>query len=114
VVLDTNTKTLIWVLLQTLINNGTLKSKTRFVAKQKSEVFVGGMGLPQTLRSQTSLQLLTFPAALIQIRSTMYLHTQHYSSLQVLIRPNMASRKKPKVTDVSFIQARLNMRLFIN
>jgi hypothetical protein len=114
VLFDTDTKTLIWVLLQTLINNGTLKSKKRFVAKHKTEIFVAGATLQQFVKSSASLQLLLQPAHIIQVQQIIYLKTQHYSSLQLLIRPNLATHKMPKLTDLSFIQSLVGMRLYIN
>lgn len=100
--------------MQTLINHGTLQSKTRHTAKDKTDVFVAANKVSQYLLSQTSLKLLIKPATTIYIHNTLYLQTQHYSSLQPVLRPNVASRKKPKLANLTFFHSRINMRLYIN
>jgi hypothetical protein len=112
--IDSKTKTLVWVLLQTLINHGTLKSKTCYVAKNKSEVFVAGAAIPNHLSGFTPLKILLNPAKIVSIRNNLYLQTKHYSALQSILRPNKASHKKPQLADLGFLQCRLALRLHIN
>ena len=112
--LGRDTKTLVWVLLQTVVNHGTLRSKTKQTSKTKSEVLISGIKLNNFLLNQSSLQVLQQPPKILDIHNTYYLQSQHYSFLQIIIRPNKASWKKPQLTDLTFLQARLNMKLFIN
>ena len=112
--INNNTKTLVWVLLQTIINHGTLLSKTKQVTKTKTEIFIAGIKINSFFLNQSTLQILYEPAKIISIHNTYYLQTQHYSLLQIIIRPNKASWKKPEITDLSFLQTRLNMKLYIN
>jgi hypothetical protein len=111
---DENVKTLIWVLLQTLINHGTLSSRTRFVAKNKSEVFVGGLSVSNFLSSQLDLKLLTSPSHTIYLHKAFYFYTKHYSNLQTVFRTGMTSHKTPKFASMCFLEKLIGMKLFIN
>jgi len=112
--IGSHARTLIWVLLQTLVNHGTLCSKTKFTAKNKSEVFIAGIKLTNYSKNTLALKLLLTPAVTIYIHNKLYLQTQHYSSLQTVLRMGPASKRAPQITDLSFLHSRLNMRLYIN
>lgn len=114
IAMDENVKTLIWVLLQTLINHGTLKTKTRFVAKNKSEVFVGGVSVSKFLKNQLNLKLLSAPSQLIYIHKSFYFRTKHYSNLQAVFRANTAARKAPHFASMVFLEQLIGMKLYIN
>jgi hypothetical protein len=108
------TQTLIWVLLQTLINNGTLASRTIRTAKEKTEVFIRGLLISEYRYGLASLKLFIRPARLFYIHNILYLRSHHYTTIQTVIRPNKATKKHSQFTDLTFIETRLCLHLFIN
>ncbi len=112
--MEHETKTLIWVLLQTLINHGTLVSKTKFTAKNKSEVFVAGAEVIHILSSGGVLKVFKKPAQTLVIRDVLFLQAPHFSLLKPVLHKNMASTKRPQLNNLTFLHSRLNMKVYIN